>query len=131
MHDFLQPPKAKTSMNMTPLVDVIFILLIFFMISTQFRTTALPMKLPQAGNTTIENSDNRLLVVDKNGAVFLDDEKMNLEELEIRFSGLDQELGVTLAGDSQVEFERIVHVLDVLQKVGVDDVSIRHDALRD
>ncbi len=121
-------------MNLTPLVDVIFILLLFFMISTQFRKAVLPMDLPKAGSTVQEDRRNRTLTVDRNERITLDGIPLSLPELgETLISERcnDIESGITLACDASVDFGVVVRILDELNNAGVGNVSIRHDPIRD
>ena len=74
---------AKAEMNLTPLIDVMVVLLIVFMISAPMMTATVPVDLPNVGKGAMTDGDDPLVIsIDKNNDVYLQDKKIKLEEPE-------------------------------------------------
>ncbi|MFC2281233.1 MAG: ExbD/TolR family protein, partial [Treponema socranskii subsp. buccale] len=98
--------------NITSLIDVIFILLIFFMVSTQFKRSSLPLDLPRSEDATQERNTTKVLAVTAD-SMELDGDKITLEALENVLAALyarEPELALSLECERTVEFERIVQI---------------------
>ena len=117
--------------NITSLIDVIFILLIFFMVSTQFKRSSLPLDLPQSEDTTQEQNTTKVLAVTAN-AIELDGNAVTLETLQATLTALyeqNPELALSLECERTVDFERIVQILTKIQAAGISRIGIVHDPL--
>ena len=117
--------------NITSLIDVIFILLIFFMVSTQFKRSSLPLDLPRSENTTQERNTTKVLAVTAD-RMELDGEAVTLEALEDTLASLvthEPELALSLECERTVEFERIVQILTKVQAAGISRIGIVHEPL--
>ena len=117
--------------NITSLIDVIFILLIFFMVSTQFKRSSLPLDLPRSENATQERNTTKVLAVTAD-RMELDGDAVTLEALEDRLASLfahEPELALSLECERTVEFERIVQILTKVQAAGISRIGIVHEPL--
>ena len=117
--------------NITSLIDVIFILLIFFMVSTQFKRSSLPLDLPRSEDTTQERSTTKVLAVTVD-RMELDGEAVTLEALQDTLSSMyarEPELALSLECERTVEFERIVQILTKVQAAGISRIGIVHEPL--
>lgn len=116
--------------NMTPMVDVLFTLIIFFMVGANFNDEQrqLNVQLPtvQAAGSSSGNVPPRTIRVEANGGVFLDEESVSLEQLteKIRRNGLEQRQRVSIQGDAMVPFQSIASVLSATRMAGIHDMSI-------
>ncbi|MEL3906444.1 MAG: biopolymer transporter ExbD [Treponema sp.] len=129
--DFLSRHEEDLVVNITSLIDVIFILLIFFMVSTQFKRSSLPLDLPQSEDTTQEQNTTKVLAVTAN-AIELDGSAVTLETLQGELTGLyaqNPELALSLECERTVDFERIVQILTKIQAAGISRIGIVHDPL--
>lgn len=129
--DFLSRREEELVVNITSLIDVIFILLIFFMVSTQFKRSSLPLDLPQSEDTTQEQNTTKVLAVTAN-AIELDGNAVTLETLQMTLATLyeqNPELALSLECERTVDFERIVQILTKIQAVGISRIGIVHDPL--
>lgn len=130
MQVFKKRRSIDEEMNLVPLIDVIFILLIFFMITSQFRMPAIPVELPEAAGNMEEEKKALLLVVTAEKQIELEGEVTELSMLGFSLGErikLDPALAVTLACDRSLTFDFVVRVLDELQTAGVQHVGIRHE----
>ena len=115
--------------NVTPLVDVMLVLLIIFMITAPMLTQGLSVQLPTAEGKSFELASNNpaKITVSANGAVFLDG-------IPVGSSSLEQTLGTMLRGrrikralleaDRGVPYGRVVTVLDVMNRAGVEQLGM-------
>ncbi len=121
-------------LDLTPLIDVVFLLLIFFMVSTTFVQDAAGLKidLPRSDNRDlIEASDDVSVRLGADGSVFVDDEGMTLETLRERLSSAarrDPETMVVLEADQAVDHGRVVEVLDLARDLGLTRFAIATEA---
>mgnify|MGYP000953899422 CR=1 FL=1 len=129
--DFLSRRDEELVVNITSLIDVIFILLIFFMVSTQFKRSSLPLDLPRSEDATQERNTTKVLAVTAD-RMELDGEPVTLEALEGTLSSLyarEPELALSLECERTVEFERIVQILTKVQAAGISRIGIVHEPL--
>ena len=129
--DFLSRYDEELVVNITSLIDVIFILLIFFMVSTQFKRSSLPLDLPRSEDATQERNTTKVLAVTAD-RMELDGDAVTLEALEDTLSSMyarEPELALSLECERTVEFERIVQILTKVQAAGISRIGIVHEPL--
>lgn len=108
--------------DLTSLIDVIFLLIIFFMISTTFNNYgSIPIDLP---SSTVENKKNEKtieIIVDKNEQIYITEEgknqKINLEDLDSYLPGVKE---VTISADREIQYQK---VMDVMTKVKENEIE--------
>ena len=124
--------KTKASIDMTPMLDVVFQLIIFFLVSTTFAILpGISVKLPES--ETSENTSNLGITItaEKNGNIYFNDKKVNLETLSFELNSFDvksikkEEFPVTLEADSDVKNGTIVQIFDIIRKNGYASVNLR------
>jgi biopolymer transport protein ExbD len=125
----------KPEVQMSPLIDVIFLLLIFYAVTTQFVTDErLKLKLPEAetaesvGINQEERPPEVKVAVD--GTIWIDDSIVPESELETRIRQLVERApddGIILKGDKGADYGIVVHVLDVARKVGAKGIQMSAD----
>lgn len=102
--------------NITPLIDVVFILLIFFAVTTSFVTpTSIKMDLPKAKGEAVEDKKNIRVAVDSTGALFIDGESIKDDELESMLKTLKDihpEATVIIEADEKAMHGKVVFVID-------------------
>ena len=115
--------KRSLILNVTSLIDVLFLLLIFFMISTTFLSLpAIELELPEAKHAETVRQSPLVVHIDREGRVFLNDEPIELALLgeAIRRKLVnDLEKAVVLKADSRVPHGKVIAVLDILKGAGV------------
>ncbi len=131
--DFLKHNEEELSINITSMIDVIFILLIFFMVSTQFKKASIPLDLPQSEDTQEADSQDstKVLAVNEN-QMELDGKIITLEELEPTLSKMYAEnpnIALSLECERTVDFERVVQILTKIQNAGISKIGIVHEPL--
>jgi len=124
-----------TGINVVPLVDVMLVLLIIFMVTTQFvqddlRNRMPPniqIQLPKAVSAQDTNPGLLSLVINSQGQLFLDGKPSNLAALKERIRELQaggHKLDAILAADERVSHGSVVNVIDTLRVLGVIDVAL-------
>lgn len=116
--------KKKSTINIIPMIDVIFFLLVFFMLFTTFRTTptGIDMQLPKAVTVTEQQSKNMIVDVTKNGDVYYQGKKLNLSQLRntaIDLYKKNNQLVAIINADQDTRYKYIVSVMDNLRQAGV------------
>ena len=114
--------------NITPLIDVVFILLIFFAVTTSFVTpTSIKMDLPKAKGEAVEDKKNIRVAVDSTGALFIDGESIKDDELESRLKTLKDihpEATVIIEADEKAMHGKVVFVIDKAKSVDYTKFAI-------
>ena len=128
-----RPRRAESvDINLTPLIDVVFLLLIFFMVTTTFdRASELKIDLPQASQAPEEQQVDKLeLVIDAAGNYFLDgNELVNTKPETVRAAlqkgaGGRTDLPLIIRADAHTPHQAVVTAMDAAQKVGLTRMSI-------
>lgn len=114
--------------NLTPLIDVVFLLLIFFMVSTTFiYNDSLKIDLPKAKGENVEVKENINIVVNSNGEININGDKVSRLGLERKLKSLKQKMPnatVVLQADKKSYHEDVVFVMDYCKRVGFSKLAI-------
>jgi biopolymer transport protein ExbD len=116
-------------LDIAPLIDCVFLLLIFFMLSSSFSNPAIRLQLPTA--TTRDAADTREVVVsiDRDGAVFVDHTPVSLDGLQAaleKILGPRSEKRVLLRGDQNLRYSVFIEVLDLAERAGATAIDLAH-----
>jgi biopolymer transport protein ExbD len=119
----------ESTLDMTPLVDVVFLLIIFFMLSTTFIVVpGLHIDLPEAASEKIEiETQKAVLSVDREGALYFDEERVDRESMRRKLmeaSASNPETLILLKGDRGCGYGRIVDLLDMVRQTGLNRIAI-------
>ncbi len=121
-------PKAYDEINVTPLMDLAWVLLIVFIIMATATVQGISVALPRASSApTLHQPHTKAVTVSADGRVFLDTSPVTLAELESELRQLyaaDPELPVVVRGDAGVRYDEVVKALDVVRRVGIHNVGI-------
>ena len=130
---FARRGSSEATVEMTPLIDVVFLLLIFFMVSTTFiRETQLKIDLPEASGELQEIEDDRLeITIDKLGDYAVNDRLLVNNEIRTLVRALrevlaerDEASRVIVTADANTPHQAVVRALDAAGKVGLTHISI-------
>ena len=119
---------TKGELNLTPLVDVVLLQLIYFMLTSSFiMQPGIKIKLPTA--TTTEKIEKRELFVSvsKEGIIFFKERCVNIDELEkllLKERKKNGNLIVVIKGDREAKHGDIVKVMDIARKTGIEKIAI-------
>ena len=124
-------PDEDVSINLTPLIDVVFLLLIFFMVSTTFDTTSqLKIRLPEASQAQTQDPPRKLsLLIDANGRFFLNSRELANSKSATLRAALERamdgnRLPIVIQSDADSPVQSLVTAMDVVSQLGLKQVSI-------
>jgi len=123
---------VMADINVTPLVDVMLVLLIIFMIAAPMLHQGIEVALPRAQATPLpmRMEDPLVLSIDRSGKIFLRETPVEIEDLVDQVKAQTEARGddsVFLKGDREVPYGRIIEVLDVLHRGGIVHVGMVTD----
>ena len=113
--------------DITPLIDVVFILLIFFIVSSVFKKDelALVLNLPTSSAQEIELKQKELIIELNSDKLAVYGKKITLELLEQEIAAIeDKEKNIIFRIDKEVKYEKIIEILEILQKYQLFNISL-------
>lgn len=119
--------QAITTINVTPFVDVMLVLLIVFMVTAPLLNVGVPVNLPNVSGTQVKTDDQPAVITIKaNGQIFLQNENMDLTELNRRLTVLadNKNKKIYVRGDKNVAYGRMVEVMGLISGKGFNSVSL-------
>lgn len=120
-------PQPMSEINMTPLIDVMLVLLVIFIITAPLLTSAIKLDLPKSDVAAVAATPVAVtLVVDLKGQVYLNDQPMPLDTLSTRLmqaAQVNPDTEVQLRADAAVPYGRIVEVMGIAQKAGLNRIG--------
>ena len=129
---FRRQRRRQDGINLTPLIDVVFLLLIFFMVSTTFtRETRLAVELPEADGKRLETdeADPVEVIVDSSGGYAVNGRTLVNRDIETIMSALEQlsegdmSTPVTISADSEAPHGAVVTVMDAAGRLGLSHLK--------
>jgi len=121
----------ETSVNLTPLIDVVFLLLIFFMVSTTFDSTSeLKIDLPQASASKPVAKQRITLIIDPQGDYYLNGKRLKNKTADLlllelyRATGDDKDTPIVIQSDAKSPVQSLVTAMDVVGQIGLNHLSI-------
>lgn len=123
--------KQISEINLTPLMDLTFILLITFIITFPLIEQGISVNLPKHKADTLSNDKARTVSVDRNGSVYFDEIPVTLDDLAVRLgelSRLDPEITVMIRADEEIRYGYLVKVLKVLHNAGIAKMALVTEA---
>jgi biopolymer transport protein TolR len=122
---------VMSEINVTPMVDVMLVLLIIFMVSAPLLTVGVPIDLPQTQASSLDQADKEPLAVSVNtdGKVFLQNTEIPLEELVPKLQAISQARGgneerIYVRGDKTVDYGTVMKVMGRLSAAGFRKVAL-------
>ncbi|MDP2078704.1 MAG: biopolymer transporter ExbD [Sulfuricurvum sp.] len=122
--------KRIDSINVIPFIDIMLVLLVMVLTTATFvKTGIIPVDLPEAKGSTAEHKPSELkLTIKKDGTLWLgDNEQVSLEQFEQKVVSGGREMTVVLYSDKDAAFQNFVGVMDVLKRLGHEQLYIVTD----
>ena len=130
---FRRRPRTEVSIELTPLIDVVFLLLIFFMVSTTFiRETQLDLNLPEATGDLQQPEDQSIVVtIAEDGTYAVNNQALVNNQLATLMRALQQQMGendapkqLIITADANATHQAVVRAMDAAGQVGLTSLSI-------
>ena len=128
------PPVEETGIDLTPMLDVVFIMLIFFIVTTSFiRESGIKVNRPTAETTEKQENVNILIAISPNGEIWIDGGRVDIRGLRAaieQLRGQDPDATVVIQADQDARAGLMVEAMDQARLAGVKDVSVAAQAPR-
>jgi len=126
--EFKGRKKINTNFNMAPLIDIVFLLLIFFMLSSNFISqSGIKLILPRAKSTKVHLEKMMTLFISSEGEIYLEEKKVSLEELKILLiSKLEtaEKRSIIIKADKKINLGLAVAVMDIAKEAKAEGLVI-------
>ncbi len=119
--------REALSPDLTPLIDVVFLLLIFFMVSSVFKKEelALLLNLPKTQEGKSSSSKNEQLTIElSQDQIAVNGKNVSMEDVSAKLSGMNKKTLINLRVDGTVVYKRLVTILDLLQKNKLENINL-------
>lgn len=125
---FSTKKKKQVQINITSLIDVLFLLLIFFMVSSTFLEQAgIKLNLPESSQKSGTKSAGYNLLVANDEKVYFNEEPVDLKNLPAKMNAIAKEIGeesLVLKADDKVRYGLVVEVMDAVKAAGIKNLTI-------
>ena len=128
----LLPPEERPQLMIIPMIDIIFFLLVFFMMSmlSMVVQKSMPLTLPQAESAKVSMTRNIPVTITADGGIYYERDLMSLRDLTARLTedvAHGEDISVILRGDAAASYGTVVQVMDVVKHLGIEKVYIATD----
>lgn len=131
MIEFERPKPRNEALNIISLIDIMFFLLLFFLLTSVFVDPGIPLELPEAATAEFQPEQaERVIFISKAGEIRVNGEFVPLDQLEAILAAMLQGRApkqVTIKADKEVAFGLFVRVMDLAKKAGGQDLVIAAD----
>ena len=126
--DHLKSEAGPTTMNITPLIDMVFILLIFFAVNASFvKEAGVEIERPSAKSAVTQQQANIMIAVTENGEVWIDQQRVDPRSVRghvERLHAENPEGSVVILADDDSQTGLVIEVLDQSRLAGVENVAV-------
>jgi len=120
--------KVYDDINITPMLDVAYVLLLIFIIMTTATVQGITVNLPKASATpALAKPKTKAISITPDGTIYLDTYPVSIQELEARlgqYKAATPDLPVVLKADASIQYGKVVEVLDVVTRLGISQLGL-------
>jgi biopolymer transport protein ExbD len=114
--------------NITPMLDLAYVLLIIFIIMTTASVQGIKVNLPKASNSpSLAKPTTKAVTITETGQIFLDAYPVTMEELEARLrqqKAVTPDFPVVIKGDARIQYEKVIEVLDLMGRLDITQLGL-------
>jgi biopolymer transport protein ExbD len=123
-----QGNEPYADINVTPMLDLAYVLLVIFIIMTTASVQGIKVNLPKASNTpSLAKPTTKAITVTADGRIFLDTYPVTMAELEARLrqnKAVNPDFPVVIKGDAKVQYEKVIEVLDLMGRLDITQLGL-------
>ena len=129
-HNFYQKEeKELISINITPLIDIVFLLLVFFMLATSFiQKSTIEVNLSSGKNVEIENEKNTIvLILNKKGQIYLNKKLINISSIRnevISIIEKNPKSKILIKSDKKLAVQKVIRLIEEVRLAGTDNIKL-------
>jgi len=118
--------RDRINLNITPIIDIVFILFTFFLVATSFKKSEaeLNVVLPTTNNYQKHSINKSIKLSITNSKISIDDKIIKIENLEFAIKSIESNKLIEIRIDQNVKYQKISKVLDILQKNKLNKISL-------
>lgn len=120
--------KAYDDINITPMLDLAYVLLVIFILMATASVQGIKVDLPKASSAkSLAQPKTKAITIGNDGAVFLDAYPVSLAELETRLrteKQINPDVPIVVKGDQAVQYQKVMEVLDLLRRLDLNKVGL-------
>ncbi len=123
----IKPLQDLSEINMTPLIDLTFLLLITFIITMPMLEQGIPVNLPKGKARDLDQNESRSITLDGTGGVFLDNAPVSMEQLATEMKALaaqDPDTTIMVRADDKLAYGRVVEVMRILNEAQITRMAL-------
>ncbi|MEE1029597.1 MAG: ExbD/TolR family protein [Alphaproteobacteria bacterium] len=125
----LRKRQSDGGIQLTPMIDVMTVLLAVFMVTTPMMTTGIDLELPRAGTSAMTGQDHAIQIsVDSQGRYFLSETQMSRDDVvkrAVAMRGENPDLTIMISGDTHADYGAVMSVMGKLKDAGFQKVGLR------
>ncbi len=126
--DFEGRARIHSHLDIAPLIDIVFLLLVFFMLTSTFLVPeAIELELPESSSATVTDVTPIVISLNENGDLALNGERIEMGQLRGAVEALlkaDADAAITLKSDARTEVQQLLAVMDEIRAAGGTDVAL-------
>jgi len=120
--------RIHSHLDIAPLIDIVFLLLVFFMLTSTFLVPeAIELELPESSSASRTETTPITVLLDQTGQLALNDEHIELDELRMAIELLlkqDADSSITLKSDAHTEVQQLLRIMDEIRAAGGSNVAL-------
>ena len=114
----------QPDLNIIPMIDIMFFLLVFFMLSTMYMVEqkTIPVNLPQATSAAFDNKTNFTVTLKDDGSIYLEDQQTDIQTLLMQATKEQKNnpsFAIIIRADKDINYDKVVSFIDTLKKAGI------------
>ena len=129
-HNFYQKEeKELISINITPLIDIVFLLLVFFMLATSFiQKSVIEVNLSSGKTIEIENQKNTMvLILNKKGLIYLNNKLINVSNIRNEINNIvkkNPKYSILIKSHKKIPVQKVIRLIEEVRLAGTDDIKL-------
>ncbi len=127
MLEFEKPLTKRKWLDLAPMIDVVFLLLIFFMLTSIYAKPMMPIKLPESETSVVQEEPEITIGISSDGSLSLNGQNITIDQLRDELSQRllgRLEKNIRLTADKRVYFGLVINVMDIAKQAGADNIAV-------